>query len=168
MAAYVGLLRAINLGGSSTLKKDDLVGACVDAGLANVRTYIASGNIVFESSMDAIAAGSAIAGALHKRTGKQIGVVIRSSAQIKTILASNPFAEHPPNKVMALFTDAALPSNPYVGLKGHKDEQLELGEGVIYVFYPNGMGASRLVIAAANEGTARNMNTVAKLVDMVG
>jgi uncharacterized protein (DUF1697 family) len=86
----------------------ELQALCRKAGFADVRTYIASGNVVFES-------------------------------------------DRPATKVKA-------------GLE--KRLQATLGKREIYVHYPDGQGRSKLRIAAARDGTARNMNTVAKLVEM--
>jgi uncharacterized protein (DUF1697 family) len=168
MTTYVGLLRAVNLGGDSTLAMADLVSICQEAGSTNVRTYIASGNVTFESDLSEVAAASAIVGALQEKTGKKIGVIVRTGAHFRAVLEGNPFLDRPPNQVGALFVDTPLPAEPMTGLTGHKDEQVVLGERVIYVFYPDGMGKSRLKIPYASKGTMRNMNTVAKLADMAG
>jgi uncharacterized protein (DUF1697 family) len=50
--------------------------------------------------------------------------------------------------------------------RGIQDEQMRRGKCEIYVHYPNGMGKSKLKLAAAQSGTARNMNTIAALADM--
>ena len=69
---------------------------------------------------------------------------------------------------MAIFLDAAPPPDSLSQLKGQSDERLQLGQREIYVAYGSGMGQSRLKIPAAAQGTARNMNTIAKLVAMAG
>ena len=51
-------------------------------------------------------------------------------------------------------------------MKHRVDEQIRTGKRELYIYYPQGMGQSKLVIPAAARGTARNMNTVAKLVAM--
>ena len=69
---------------------------------------------------------------------------------------------------MAIFLDAAPPPDTLSQLKGQSDERLQLGQREIYVAYDSGMGQSRLKIPAAAQVTARNMNTIAKLVAMAG
>ena len=64
---------------------------------------------------------------------------------------------------MALFLDGAPPADTLAGLRGQRDEQIQLGRREIYIHYGDGMGTSKLVIPAAKTGTARNMNTVATL-----
>jgi uncharacterized protein (DUF1697 family) len=165
---YIALLRAVNLGGNSTLAMADLVSLCEGAGFSNICTYVASGNVVFDCELSEAAAGLVIGEALRKKTGKAIDVLVRSGAQLGGVLDANPFSQHPPYKVGALFVDAPLPDDLMLSLKGHKDEQIVLGERVIYVYYPQGMGKSRLNLPYAAEGTMRNMNTVAKLAAMAG
>jgi uncharacterized protein (DUF1697 family) len=83
-----------------------------------------------------------------------------------SVLARNPFPDRPGNRTMALFVDVRLPADALDDVSGVGDEQLRLGEREIFIFYGDGMARSRLRIPAAKTGTARNMNTVAKLAAM--
>ena len=78
-------------------------------------------------------------------------------------VTANPFGDEPGNQVAAIFLDEPPPADALDGAKGVADERMALGEREIYVHYPSGMGRSKLRIPAAASGTARNMNTVAKL-----
>jgi uncharacterized protein (DUF1697 family) len=69
---------------------------------------------------------------------------------------------------MAIFLDRAPPKDTLSGIRGRKDEMIELGRREIYVHYGDGMAKSKLVIPAAKTGTARNINTVATLAKMAG
>jgi uncharacterized protein (DUF1697 family) len=82
------------------------------------------------------------------------------------VAASNPFPDAAPNRTIAIFLDAPPPANAAVDVMNRKDEEIRLGRREIYVHYGDGMGQSRLVIRAAKAGTARNMNTVARLADL--
>ena len=82
------------------------------------------------------------------------------------VLARNPFVGKPGNRTVALFVDDPLPADALDHATGLRGEQLRLGEREIYIFYGDGMADSRLRIPAGNMGTARNMNTIAKLVEM--
>jgi uncharacterized protein (DUF1697 family) len=93
-------------------------------------------------------------------------VLVRTAAEIADTLKRNPFADKPGNRVVALFVDEALPKDALDHARGVKDEQMELGKREIFIFYGDGMADSRLVIPAGKAGTARNMNTVAKLAEM--
>jgi uncharacterized protein (DUF1697 family) len=157
VAAYVALLRAVNLGGDSTLPMKDLVALCSAAGFSNV---------VFISALRENEARAALERQLLNHSGKAIGVLVRSASEMAETLALNPFADAPGNQVQAIFLDDPLPADPHVGATGAKDEIICIGPRVIYIFYPQGIGKSGLRIPAEKGGTARNMNTVGKLTAM--
>ena len=80
MTAYVALLRAVNVGGIGKLPMAELRAMAQKAGFANPRTYIASGNLVFESDADEAGVKAALEAALETYAGKPVGVVVRSGA----------------------------------------------------------------------------------------
>jgi uncharacterized protein (DUF1697 family) len=165
---YVALLRAVNVGGTGKLPMSDLKAMCVDAGFSGVRTYIASGNVVFTSALKAHQARSRLEQRLQAFAGKPVGVIIRTAAEMADVLKANPFPKAPPNRTVAIFLDKAPPADSLASISGHKDEELSLGDREIYVHYGDGMANSKLKIPAARAGTARNMNTIAKLVELAG
>ncbi|MFL4617208.1 DUF1697 domain-containing protein [Stenotrophomonas maltophilia] len=166
MNAYVALLRAVNVGGTGKLPMRELVAMCEDAGFADVRTYIASGNVVLRSSLDETGVRQALGQRLQAYAGKPVGVLVRSASEIAGVVARNPFPQAAGNRVVALFLDASLPADPLDGVTGRRDEQLALGTREIFVHYGAGMADSRLRMSYAQQGTARNMNTVDKLAAM--
>ncbi|HDX0800285.1 TPA: hypothetical protein RNS57_004425, partial [Stenotrophomonas maltophilia] len=91
---------------------------------------------------------------------------VRSASEIADVVARNPFPQAAGNRVVALFLDASLPADPLDGVTGRRDEQLALGTREIFVHYGAGMADSRLRMSYAQQGTARNMNTVGKLAAM--
>jgi len=95
-----------------------------------------------------------------------VGVLIRSADEIAGVLARNPFSDKPGNRTVALFVDGPLDADALTDARGVQDELMQLGQREIYVFYGDGMAHSRLRIPAGEAGTARNMNTVAKLAEM--
>jgi uncharacterized protein (DUF1697 family) len=166
MTAYVALLRAVNVGGTGKLAMADLKAMCEAAGLAQVRTYIASGNVVFTSDKSEDAVRAAIEAPLEAYAGKPVGVFVRSAAEMAQVLEDNPFADRPGNRTVALFVDEPIPSDALDTVRNVKEEQFRLGRRAIYIFYGDGMADSRIVIPAIKACTARNMNTVAKLAAM--
>jgi len=166
MTAYVALLRAVNVGGTGKLPMTELKAMCEAAGLDQVRTYIASGNVVFTSDLDEDAVRAAIEKPLEAYAGKPVGVLVRTAAEMADTLARNPFPDKPGNRTVALFVDGAIPADALDGARNVKDEQMRIGKREIYIFYGDGMADSRLTIPAGKTGTARNMNTVAKLAEM--
>ena len=132
-----------------------------------MRTYIASGNVVFSSRKSEAAIKVSLEKRLQAYAGKPVGVLVRSAAEMAQVLADNPFPKAAPDRTMAVFLDRAPPADTLAGMRGQRDEQIELGRREIYIHYGAGMGTSKLVIPAAKTGTARNMNTVATLAKMV-
>jgi uncharacterized protein (DUF1697 family) len=166
MGSFVALLRAVNVGGTGKLPMSDLKAMCEELGFAAVRTFIASGNVVFTSRKSETAIKSALERRLAAYAGKPVGVLVRSAAEMAQVAADNPFPKAAPNRTMAVFLDRAPPADALAHVRGRKDEQVKLGRREIYVHYGEGMAKSKLVIPAAKLGTARNMNTVATLAKM--
>ena len=166
MNAHVALLRAVNVGGTGKLPMADLVAMCMDAGFSAVRTYIASGNVVFRSCADEATVRDALAARLQAYAGRPVGVLVRSAAEMADVAARNPFPQAAGNRVVALFVDGPLPHDPLQGVAGLSGEQLALGPRAMYVHYGDGMADSKLRIPCAAHGTARNLNTVARLAAM--
>lgn len=166
MKPYIALLRAVNVGGTGKLPMAELKAMCEAAGFAQIKTYIASGNVVFLASGDEAAVKAALETRLEAYAGKKVGVIVRTPAEMKQVLADNPFADRAPNRTVAIFLDAPPAANALDDLKHHKDEELRLGTREIYVHYGDGMADSKLQIPAGKIGTGRNMNTVAKLAEM--
>ena len=166
MKAFIALLRAVNVGGTGKLPMTELKSMCEAADFKSVRTYIASGNVVFQSSKTEAQVKAALEAALAAYAGKPVGVVVRTAAEMAAVLAGNPFSQMPTNLTVAIFLDKAPAADALRVLSGHASEQLRLDRREIYVYYPDGQGQSKLKIPAAKHGTARNMNTVAKLAEM--
>lgn len=165
MTTYVALLRAVNVGGTGKLPMKDLTELCTGLGLVNVRTFIQSGNVVFESKLGEKSVRTKLEAALTEKLGKKADVVIRTAAELRAVLDANPFPDAEPAKVgvflMADRVDKALmdrivaPTGETVGAGGRE----------VYIYFPIGMGKSKLKIPNA-VGTIRNINTVGKLVAM--
>jgi uncharacterized protein (DUF1697 family) len=166
VGAFVALLRAVNVGGTGKLPMSDLRDICEELGFGAIRTFIASGNVVFTSRKSEAAVKAALKKRLQAHAGKPIGVLVRSAAEMAQVLSDNPFPEAAPNRTMAVFLDRAPPADTLAGIRGRRDEQIQLGRREIYILYDQGMGTSKLVVPAAKTGTARNMNTVATLAKM--
>jgi len=167
MTAFVALLRAVNVGGTGKLPMTDLKAMCEKLGFTQVQTFIASGNVVFESAKSEKAVKAALDAALQSYAGKPIGVLVRTAGELKKTLADNPFPEAAPNHTVAIFLDAAPPADSLRSVSGQSGEEVRLGRREIYVNYGAvHMARSKLKIPAAKSGTARNMNTIAKLAEL--
>lgn len=166
LAVYVALLRAVNVGGTGKLPMSELRSMCESAGFTRVRTYIASGNVVFDASEDEPSIRAKLEEALRAYAGRPVGVLVRTAGEMAKVLASNPFPDGASNSTVAIFLNEPPPADTLEGVRGRNGERIALGEREIYVDYGGNMARSKLSIPAAGAGTARNMNTVARLAAM--
>lgn len=176
MPIHIALLRAVNVGGTGKLPMAELRQACTEAGLVRVTTYIASGNLLFESPLSAEAAAALVTGILRERFGLvKNEVILRSLADLEAVVAKNPLpgvALSRPKLYYASFLlgpprpDAQSQLAAWPG-----PERVLLGDGRVYIDYPEGAGSSKLVPKVLERmlgtpSTARNWNTVNTLVDL--
>lgn len=166
MTNYIALLRAVNVGGTGKLPMAELKAMCIELGFANVQTYIASGNVVFQSELKEKKVKAALEARLEIYAGKAVGVLVRTGAEMASVLANNPFPQAAPNRCVAIFLDEQPAADAIEGIAGLDGEEIAVGTRELYVHYGDGMADSKLKIPAAKAGTARNMNTVAKLAEM--
>ena len=165
MTTYAALLRAVNVGGTGKLPMSELRTMCASVGFSNVRTYIASGNVVFESKLSEKSVKAKLERCLETYAGKPVGILIRTGAELAAVLADNPFSSAAPNQTVAIFLSAPPPADLLDSVSGQQTEEIALGTREIYVHYKDGIARSKLKIPAAGTGTARNLNTVAKLAE---
>jgi uncharacterized protein (DUF1697 family) len=168
LKSFVALLRAVNIGGTGKLPMRELKAMCDAAGLAHARTFIASGNVVFRSDKSEAQIKAILEASLKAYAGKPVAVLVRTAAELHAVLKANPFPGTAPNRTVAIFLNKPPPAGALEEIAGLAGEEVRLGKREIYVHYGDGMAKSKLRIPAAAEGTARNMNTVAKLAEMVG
>jgi uncharacterized protein (DUF1697 family) len=166
MSSHIALLRAVNVTGTGMLPMVELKAMCEKLGFKSVKTYIASGNVVFTSNKTEAQVKAALEKAVTAYLGKPAGVLVRTAAEMAAVLAANPFKEMHPGKTLVCFLDHAPDPASLDPRAHHTDELIEPGLREIYIYYPNGQGQSRLKIPAMKHATARNMNTVAKLAAM--
>ena len=175
MPAAVALLRAVNLGGRNRLEMAALRKVCSDAGLRDPATYIQSGNVVFDmDGADAPALEARLTAAIERELGVRADVIVRTAADLRALAAANPFADRSdvePNKLLVVFFASDPGEGARAKLRAMKTEGEELRPvgRELFIHYPNGAGRSKLKLdkACAVPGTARNWNTVLKLLEMV-
>lgn len=97
MITYVAFLRGINVGGKNLIRMDALRGICESVGCKNVRTFIQSGNVIFESAKpDAAALTKKIEKGLLQAVGYEVRVTVRTVAELEGMLKPNPFRKIKP------------------------------------------------------------------------
>jgi uncharacterized protein (DUF1697 family) len=167
MPTYIALLRGINVVGANQLPMKDLVTLCGGCGFLQARTWIQSGNVIFESSLSEDSIQKKLAAALAARMGKPVAVMIRTPAELRAVSEANPFPNENPSFVLVAFLEGSMPDNPLGSMVVPDGEQVRVGKREIYVFYPEGMGRSRFRLPLRGvRVTMRNINTVAKLVEL--
>jgi uncharacterized protein (DUF1697 family) len=173
MKTYIALFRGINVGGRGLLPMKDLVRILEGLGFAGVKTYIQSGNAVFQSARPKTAGmAGEISAAIMKSHGFAPAVMLLEVADLQRAVDNNPFREAE-GKALHLFFLERQPAKP--DLKGltalrTTSEEFKLGKTVFYLHTPDGFGRSKLA-AGVERGlgvpvTARNWNTVSKLLSM--
>jgi uncharacterized protein (DUF1697 family) len=163
----VALLRSVNLAGNSVLKMADLKAIGEELGLQQVRTYIASGNLLFTSEQLEGELKHHLEKRVAEHMGRQVPVLVRTAEEMAAVDRANPFPDAAGNNSVAFFMNEAPPANLLENVRNCDDERIAIGTREVYVAYgEKGIGRSRLRIPAAETGTARNMNTVAKLAEL--
>ena len=166
MATYIALLRAVNVGGTGKLPMADLRALCEKAGFRDVRTYIASGNVVFSSDLTAPKALVTLESALAKRLGIATQVLIRTADELEAVIAANPFPEAEPNQLIVVFLSKEEPLSAIDDWRIPGRERIALIGRELFIHYPDGIGQSKLTVPFADQGTGRNLNTVRALLAM--
>lgn len=162
---FVAFLRGINVGGNTRVPMKRLAELCTEIGFVNVRTYINSGNILFESKLSADVLREKLERALQKEWKKSIAVVIRTERELKSSISKNPFPKVEPMKVGVMLFHSPVSKGYLKDFKNNQPEEVVQGAKELYIHYPNGMGRSKLKLPASKEqGTVRNINTLTKLV----
>ena len=168
MTAYVALLRGVNLVGKSSLKMADLKAIADELKLDKARTYIASGNLLFLSGKPEEKLREMLEKRMQAHMSKEVRVMLRTADEMEAVVRADPFTDQPGNRVQAFFLNAPPPKDLLESVRNKADdERIAAGAREVFVAYgEKGIGKSRLRIPAAEAGTARNMNTVAKLAEL--
>lgn|SRR5690606_7721552 len=174
---WIALLRGVNVGGAHKLNMKELAALLTSEGLSNVRTYIQSGNVVFEADDedDERALSNRISRVIERASGFRPGVHILTEEALRQAMDANPFPEatSEPSR-LHLFFLMGQPDRPdFECLRSLQSptERFELKEGVLYLHAPDGIGRSKLAASIGRclrvEMTARNLRTVKKLSELV-
>jgi uncharacterized protein (DUF1697 family) len=176
MSVFIAVLRAVNVSGTAKVPMAELKTACEAAGLRDVATYIASGNLVFEHDGTAGQVQAIVAGVLRETFGlTKNHTIVRTPDALARALADNPFADAAadrPASLMLQFLEAVPPDGGAQALaRWTGPERVHLAGDHLYVDYVEGAGRSKLLPAVIERmlkvaGTARNWNTSRKLLEM--
>ena len=173
MPTFIALIRGINVGGHKQIRMADVKRLCEGLGLADVRTHLQSGNVVFRTGKSDRAR---LAKDLEKALAMDARVILRSADEMRKVVAANPMvaeAEDHPSGFIVMFLDEKPAAKAMQSLRDAYagPEVMELHGTELYIHYGEGMGRSKLTNALIERklgvaGTSRNWNTVKKLLEM--
>jgi uncharacterized protein (DUF1697 family) len=176
MTTYISLLRGVNVGGKNRIKMDELAKLYESMGYSRVRTYIQSGNVLFDSAdMDTGRLQREIEGKIMSVLGLDVRVLIRTRDELRDVIGRNPFGREYIDQLYVAFLSAATGNPPMDALDKLKDERehFVISGKEIFIYYYNGAGTTKFSNAALEKklgavSTMRNWNTVNQLAAMSG
>ncbi len=177
MAVVISMLRAVNVGGHHKIGMDALRALYEFLKFRDPQTYVQSGNVVFRTGeRDLILLTRRIQSGIVKSFGFTPDVILRTSSELRDVIARNPFAKRrgiEPGKLLVTFL-ASVPGaetrERVLKLKTDPEE-LRLDGRELYIYFPNGMAHPKFSWAAIEKvlktpGTGRNWNSVTKLLEI--
>ncbi|MFF3613250.1 DUF1697 domain-containing protein [Streptomyces sp. NPDC002580] len=177
---YAALLRGINVGGAKKVPMAELRTLMEGLGYGDVRTYLQSGNAVFGSGHgDEDSLAGELSEAIEKHFGFEVGVLVRDHAHLRAVRESCPFpaAELEARQLHVTYFSDAVDAERFASVEAAAflPEEFRLGDRVLYLYAPDGLGRSKLAVALARPrllkgvlATTRNWNTVVKLEELTG
>lgn len=170
MTNYVCLLRAVNVGGTGKMPMKEACAALQAAGLSSVKSYIASGNIVFAGQGDVTAL---VEETLSKMVGAKVEALCLDQPSYLEAIAGNPFTFKAGNQLHGFFCwdEPVVDWGVVEALKAETESLAQVGR-MLWLHAPDGIGRSKLAeklakVTGKAKMTARNMNTILKLKEML-
>src|SRR5712692_9454840 len=177
MAVIISMLRGVNVGGHNKMKMDALRALYESMKLRDARTYVQSGNVIFRTDeRDMARLAKRIEDGIERKFGFQSDVILRTAAEMREVIARNPFAKRrgiEPGKLLVSFLASEPGEEARERLRQMKcdPEELRIERRELYIYFPNGMGRSKLQWARLDKilktpGTGRNWNSVTRMLEM--
>ena len=177
MTVMVSMLRGVNVGGHNKIKMDALRALYGSLGLRDALTYVQSGNVIFRAEMrDLPLLPKRIERGIEQSFGFSVDVIVRTSSEMRDVIARNPFATRrgiDPSKLLVTFLagDPDPEARDQVLKIEAEPEELRIDGRELYIYFPNGMARPKLSWSAIAKtlkttGTGRNWNTVTKLLEI--
>jgi uncharacterized protein (DUF1697 family) len=172
VTTYVAFLRGINLGPTNKIAMPELRSMAENLGYSDVATYINSGNLIVKTSKKAATVEGELTKAIKDTFGLNIDVTVRTDAELKKVLADNPYPEGHTSQVTVAFLSKAADAEAKerVAAVAAEHEPFTFADRCVYVNYTRGLGNSKLAqqfnSMMGTGSTVRTIRTVAKLVEM--
>ncbi len=177
MPVLISMLRAVNVGGHSQIKMEALRALYSSLKFENPQTYVQSGNVIFKTNeRDLALIAKRIQQSIEKKFACRPEVIVRTAAELRSVIAKNPFAERAniePNKLLVTFLASDPGKEARENLRKQKfaPEELHVADRELYIYFPNGIGKSKLPWSRLDKilqtpGTGRNWNSVTKMLEI--
>jgi uncharacterized protein (DUF1697 family) len=177
MQVVVSMLRGVNLAGHNRIKMEVLKALCVSLKLKDPQTYIQSGNVIFRTEESDLAKlAKRIQAAIEKKLGFGPDVILRTAAELREVIARNPFAKRSgidPSKLLVTFfaCDPGQQAREKALAIKTDPEELHIIGREAYIYFLNGQGRSKLPWpkierALGASGTGRNWNSVTRMLEI--
>jgi uncharacterized protein (DUF1697 family) len=170
MATHVALLRGINVGGHNKLPMAELRALCEGLGWSDVRTYIQSGNVVFEAKRPD---PEALARAIRESYGFEVPVILRTGPELVAARDAQPWGRAGTEHATVVFLSARPAARAIAKLDPQRSppDRFEVLGKEVHLLCPNGVARSKLTIdwfeaALGVRATARNWRTLGKLIEL--
>jgi len=179
MPAYVAMRRGINVSGHKPIKMEDLRALCSDLGFRDVETYVQSGNIVLQSSLENPTIISKRIGAkIIESFGFEVAVIVRTSKEMRNVISNSPFLKEngiDSSKLHVTFLSEIVQETSLeklAELSTTSQDRFHFAPREIYVYCPSGYGRTKLSNVGIEKAlsvtaTTRNWKTTNKLFEMV-
>jgi uncharacterized protein (DUF1697 family) len=177
MIVVIAMLRGVNVGPHNRIKMQDLRAMCGTLKLRDAQTYVQSGNVIFcTDERDSVKLSRCLQDAIEKKFGFRCDVICRSTAEVRKVVARNPFATRrdlDPRKLLVTFLSGDPGEEARAKIRALKiePEELWIQGRECFVYFPRGMGRSKFAWPAIGKmlrvsGTGRNWNSVIKMLAM--
>ena len=166
MLVVIAMLRGVNVGGHNKISMEALRSLCTKLKLRDACTYVQSGNVIFRTDQrDLASLAKRLQNAIERDFGFRPDIVLRTSAELRDVIARNPFANRrdiEPNKLLVTDKAAKIKTEP---------EELRIGRREVYTYFPNGiarptMSWPTIERTLRTSGTGRNWNSVTKMLEI--
>lgn len=173
MTVWIALLRGVNVGGGNRIPMAELRAAVESLGYGDVATYIQSGNVVFRSDDAETVVVDHLRRVLADRHGLGVPVVVRTAHELSSVAGRHPFDDGSldPKYLHVAFLDRSPETGDVPGADDWAPDRWAVDGRELFLAYPEGSGRSRMTIERFEQpwgvtATARNLNTVAKIVEL--
>ena len=176
MTTITCMLRGVNVGGHNIMKMDALRDLCGSLGLSDSQTCLQSGNVVFRTrERNLLSLARDMEGAIERKFGFRSDVILRTTEELKEVIAGNPFSgrdDIDAGRLLVFFLQNAPSQETQDAILRIRagPEEIRTANRELYVYFPYGQGKSKLMPvlgkALKTPWTGRNWNTVTKLLEI--